>query len=102
MMLQGFALSNADARRPPRGEGDPHDFLVLACNFTPVLRSNYRVGVPEEGYYRELLNSNAEIYGGDNLGNGGGVLAEPVPWHGREYSLNLVLPPLSITVFKKG
>ncbi|MBI2816763.1 MAG: 1,4-alpha-glucan branching protein GlgB [Acidobacteria bacterium] len=80
---------------------NPHDFVVFACNFTPVVRENYRVGVPEEGYYRELLNSNSEIYGGDNLGNGGGIMAESIPWHDRPYSVNLTLPPLSITVLKK-
>ena len=59
------------------------------------------MGVPEEGYYRELLNSNSEIYGGDNIGNSGGVNAEPISWHGRPHSVKLTLPPLSIMVLKK-
>jgi 1,4-alpha-glucan branching enzyme len=80
---------------------DPHDFVVFACNFTPVARIDYRMGVPEEGYYRELLNSNSEIYGGNNIGNSGGVNAEQIPWHDRPYSVKLTLPPLSITVLKK-
>ena len=80
---------------------NPADFLVFACNFTPVVRKGYRVGVPEPGYYRELMNSDSEFYGGDNLGNGGGVQADALPWHGRPYSLSLTLPPLSILVLKK-
>jgi 1,4-alpha-glucan branching enzyme len=84
-------------RRAKRAE----DFLVFACNFTPVARHNYRVGVPDAGYYAELLNSNSEIYGGDNRGNSGGMWAEPEPCHGRPYSLSLMLPPLSVLVFKK-
>ncbi len=80
---------------------NPQDFVVFACNFTPVAREHYRVGVPETGYYRELLNSNSEIYGGDNLGNCGGVLAEPLPCHGRPYSVSLIMPPLSVLVLKK-
>jgi 1,4-alpha-glucan branching enzyme len=79
---------------------DPRDFLLIVCNFTPVLRTDYRVGVPEDGYYRELLNSEAALYGGSNLGNAGGVRAEPHPSHGRPYSLRLTVPPLSVTVFK--
>ncbi|OFV95794.1 MAG: 1,4-alpha-glucan branching enzyme [Acidobacteria bacterium RIFCSPLOWO2_02_FULL_61_28] len=80
---------------------NPKDFLLIACNFTPVLRTDYRVGVPEDGYYRELLNSESAAYGGSNLGNGGGARAEPIPCHGRPHSLRLALPPLSVTVFKK-
>jgi 1,4-alpha-glucan branching enzyme len=80
---------------------DPADFLLVVCNFTPVLRTDYLVGVPEGGYYRELLNSEAAVYGGSNLGNGGGVQAEPRAVHGRPYSLRLVLPPLSVTVFRR-
>jgi len=79
---------------------NPQDFLVIVCNFTPVLRTNYIVGVPEEGFYRELLNSEAGVYGGSNLGNGGGLRAEPNPCHGRPYSLRLTVPPLSVTIFK--
>jgi len=73
---------------------DPDDFMVVICNFTPVPRYAYRIGVPTGGYYVELLNSDAAIYGGSNLGNGGGVAAEPVPDHGRPFSLLLTIPPL--------
>ena len=80
---------------------DPQDFLVVVCNFTPVLRTDYRTGVPEDGYYRELLNSESAGYGGSNLGNCGGVRAEAIPSHGRPYSLRLTVPPLSVTVLKR-
>ena len=69
--------------------------VIVVNNFTPVVRDGYRVGVPEPGYYRELLNTDAEVYGGSNVGIGGGVMAEPVPWHGRPYSVSLTLPPLA-------
>ena len=55
---------------------DPQDFIVVVANFTPVPRPGYRIGVPEDGWYRELLNSDSETYGGGNVGNGGGVQAD--------------------------
>jgi 1,4-alpha-glucan branching enzyme len=67
---------------------------IVAVNFTPVPRQGYRVGVPRQGYYREAFNSDGAMYGGSNMGNGGGVMAEPVPWHGRPFSIALTLPPL--------
>ena len=79
---------------------DPAELMVVVANFTPVLRENYRVGVPEPGFYRELLNSDGGIYGGSNAGNFGGVQAEPVPWMGKPYSLPLRLPPLGVLYFK--
>ena len=80
---------------------DPGDFLVAAINFTPVVRENYRVGVPEPGFYAELLNTDAQEYGGCGVGNLGGVTAEPVPWLGRPFSLSLRLPALAAVCFKK-
>ena len=80
---------------------NPQDFVVVVANFTPVARENYRVGVPEPGYYREILNTDAEYYAGSNYGNAGGVMAEPVPWMGLEYSLPLRLPPLAAVYFKR-
>jgi 1,4-alpha-glucan branching enzyme len=79
---------------------DHGEFLVVVCNFTPVVRENYRVGVPEAGFYREVLNTDAAAYGGSNVGNLGGVAAEPVPWLGRSHSLKLTLPPLAALFFK--
>ncbi len=72
---------------------------VVVVNFTPVPRQGYRIGVPGPGYYREAMNSDAAAYGGSNMGNGGGVMAEPVPWHGRSHSIALTLPPLGGLIF---
>jgi 1,4-alpha-glucan branching enzyme len=74
--------------------------VVVACNFTPVPRHGYRVGVPRRGYYRERLNTDAAVYGGANIGNGGGVTAEGVGSHGRLYSLSLTLPPLGTVILE--
>ncbi|MEK6569492.1 MAG: alpha amylase C-terminal domain-containing protein, partial [candidate division NC10 bacterium] len=79
---------------------NPDDFVVFASNFTPVPRFGYRAGVPIGGYYRELLNSDAAIYGGSNLGNIGGTMAEAVPAHGHSFSVVLTLPPLATVVLK--
>ena len=72
------------------------DVILMVGNFAPVLRKSCRLGAPEGGWWRELLNSDAGIYGGSNLGNAGGVMAEPVAHHGRPFSLKLTLPPLGI------
>lgn len=80
---------------------NPEDFLVMVFNFTPVPRFGYRIGVPQRGFYKELLNSDSGIYGGSNIGNSGGLEAEPIPWHGRPFSLNLTLPPLGMVIFKR-
>jgi 1,4-alpha-glucan branching enzyme len=77
---------------------DPAKFLVFACNFTPVTRPAYRLGVPQGGFYRELLNTDAALYGGGNVGNAGGVWAEPIPCHGQPYSVRLTLPPLATLI----
>ncbi|MBK1717391.1 1,4-alpha-glucan branching protein GlgB [Thiocystis violacea] len=68
--------------------------VAAAFNFTPVPRTNYRIGVPEPGFYREAINSDAALYGGSNVGNQGGVVSEPVSWMGRPHSLMIALPPL--------
>ena len=78
----------------------PDDYLIFALNFTPVPRVGYRLGVPEGIFYRELLNSDSAEYGGSNLGNAGGVMAEPIAWSGRPYSIKLTLPPLAGVVLK--
>jgi 1,4-alpha-glucan branching enzyme len=82
------------------GKSDPTG-IVVVCNFTPVPRYNYRLGVPTGGYWRELLNSDAEYYGGSGMGNAGGVDAIPIAVHGRGHSLNVTLPPLAIVVWKR-
>jgi 1,4-alpha-glucan branching enzyme len=82
-----------------RGQ-NPNDQLLFVCNFTPVVRENYRVGVPWESYWKEILNSDAPVYGGSGRGNFGGLQAAPLPIHGRPFSLNMTLPPLGIVVFQ--
>ncbi len=76
--------------------------IIAVLNFTPVQRDGYRIGVPDAGTYRELLNSDGEVYGGCNVGNGGIVVTEPVPSHGHEQSLRLTLPGLSCLILKPG
>ena len=79
---------------------NPNDQLLFVCNFTPVVRQNYRVGVPLEGYWKEILNSDAPLYGGSGQGNFGGLSTVPLPIHGRPFSLNMTLPPLGIVIFR--
>jgi 1,4-alpha-glucan branching enzyme len=76
------------------------DFVVVVCNFTPVLRESYRVGVPSSGFYREILNTDSSYYEGTDVGNSGGVKAEPIPWMGRQWSIKLRVPPLAAVYFK--
>jgi 1,4-alpha-glucan branching enzyme len=76
------------------------DYLLVVCNFTPVTRYDYRVGVPTGGYWKEVLNSDAGEYGGSGHGNLGGINAMPVPYHGRYHSFPLIVPPLGIIFFK--
>ncbi len=74
--------------------------LVCVCNFSPVVRTGYRVGVPVPGLYREVLNTDSELYGGSNKGNAGAVMAQATPWHGLPHSLALILPPLATLWFE--
>ncbi|MHB1371465.1 MAG: 1,4-alpha-glucan branching protein GlgB, partial [Pseudomonadaceae bacterium] len=78
-------------------EGRP---LLVIGNFTPVVRESYRVGVPQEGRWQEIFNSDAACYGGSNVGNGGGILAEATPAHGEQHSLQLTLPPLGVIILR--
>jgi 1,4-alpha-glucan branching enzyme len=87
-----FARQNADGSNP----------LVIILNLTPVPRPNYRIGLPRAGRWREALNSDAEIYGGGNQGNFGGVTAQNHPCHGHPQSAEFNLPPLSVLVFQPG
>jgi 1,4-alpha-glucan branching enzyme len=79
---------------------DDSSTILAVCNFTPVPRTGYRLGVPRGGKWLEALNSDAAVYGGSGEGNAGGFDAEPVPSHGRPFSLDLTLPPLGICFFK--
>jgi 1,4-alpha-glucan branching enzyme len=80
----------------------PGDVIVAAFNFTPVPRHNYQIGVPFEGHWRELLNGDAEIYGGSGQGNLGGLDTAPIGRHGHLHSLMLTLPPLAAIFLKPG
>jgi 1,4-alpha-glucan branching enzyme len=80
---------------------NPADFLLFVCNFTPVPRQGYEVGVPEEGFYLEVLNTDAAMFGGSNMGNGGSVSSRPVPRHNRKHSIAITVPPLAVLAFKK-
>jgi len=81
---------------------DLDDCVVVVLNWTPVVRHDYRIGVPEPGFYRERLNSDASLYSDSNVGNEGGVETEPVPAHGFDQSIVLTVPPLGGLVFKRG
>ncbi len=83
-----------------RTGNDWHNMLLFVCNFTPNPRHNYRVGVPHGGFYEEILNSDASIYGGAGYGNLGGKHADGIPTHGQSHSLDLTIPPLSVMVLK--
>jgi 1,4-alpha-glucan branching enzyme len=79
---------------------DPSDYVIVCHNFTPVPRHNYRIGVPEAVWYKEIANSDSTFYSGSDVGNGGGILALPEESHGRPASLIFTLPPLATVVFK--
>jgi 1,4-alpha-glucan branching enzyme len=76
--------------------------VIAVCNFTPVPRLNYRIGAPRAGVWREILNSDSELYGGSNLGNGGWIETSTHPLHGQPFSLELTLPPLATVLLRYG
>ena len=76
------------------------DMLLVVCHFSPVLRTNYRIGAPARGYWQEILNTDAPMFGGAGDGNFGGMPTVPIPLHGRPYSLTITVPPLSVLVFR--
>jgi len=78
----------------------PDDLIIAIINGTPVVREGYRLGVPNSGYYKEVLNTDATTYGGTNVGNAGGQLASDLPCQGKPHSLVLTLPPLAAMFFK--
>ena len=79
----------------------PEEEIIIVCNLTPVVRDRYRIGVPEPGMWKEILNTDAAEYGGSGVGNLGGKTAQPVAYHGHFYSLPLTLPPLAAIFLKK-
>ena len=103
----GISLEDPDnsviafMRRTADAPGKPREHIIVVINFTPVPRANYRLGVPEGGYYREIFNSDAGVYGGSNCGNGGGAEAYECLAFGQPYALDVVVPPLGAVVFKR-
>ena len=83
-----------------RFAADPDDFVICVFNFTPLPRHGYMFGVPRAGTYTEILNSDAAIYGGSNVGNDGIVITDPVPSHGYADSVRMTLPPLACLILK--
>jgi len=98
-------IDHADAEQSVlsfmRFSRDRSDCVVVVCNMTPVIRTDYRVGVPGPGHYQELINTDAELYGGSNCGNAGGLDAHATPAHGQPASLVLTLPPLAALVLRR-
>ncbi len=82
-------------------KGSDGSCILFVVNATPVVRHDYRVGAPGEGWYEEILNTDAETYGGSNVGNYGGQQGQPIWWQGHSHSLMLTLPPLSVCAFKR-
>jgi 1,4-alpha-glucan branching enzyme len=78
---------------------DDHQDLIIVLNFTPVVRGNYRIGVPAAGSYKEIFNSDAGCYDGTQIANGS-VVSEPIPWMNQPYSVSLTLPPLAGIILK--
>jgi len=84
-----------------RKSADGRSVVLAVCNFTPMVWKNYNVGVPEGGLWKEIMNSDAKIYGGSNQGNNGCLEAEAKPCHGKPFSLPLTIPPLAVIFFQK-
>ena len=83
-----------------RKGNDPKNDLIVVCNFTPVVRENYRIGVPRKGKLTQLFNSDDVVYAGSGVTNANAINIEAEPWNCRDFSAALLLPPLSVTVFK--
>jgi len=84
-----------------RQTSDGSSQVVVVLNLTPVFRQGYRIGFPRDGFWREVLNSDASVYGGGNQGNLGGVTVEKLPMHNQGWSAPIALPPLAAVAFKR-
>jgi len=82
-----------------RKGNNPKENVIVVCNFTQVVRENYRIGIPQKGKLKEIFNSDAAIYGGSGVGNSKELTTESVQYDGRDFSVELTLPPLSVTVY---
>ena len=83
-----------------RWSGEQKECVVVVLNFTPVVRKDYRVGVPRRGFYNEIFNSDASIYSGTNVGNEGGMYSVETPSHGFDQSIELTVPPLAMVLLQ--
>jgi 1,4-alpha-glucan branching enzyme len=81
---------------------DQSEVIVACCNFTPVVRADFRLGVPRAGRYSEIFNSDSKFYAGTNVGNGSGIDSQKIGWNGREHSISINVPPLGVTMLKLG
>src|SRR5829696_4391435 len=97
--ISGGDIENSVVSFLRRGSAEG-DLAIVVCNFTPVVRQDYRIGVPQVGTYQEAMNTDDASYGGSGVHNGDGVKAEKVPAHGREQSIALTLPPLATIILK--
>ena len=79
---------------------DPKDYLLFCCNFTPSVLKGYEFGVPDEGFYQEVFNTDSEMFGGSNVGNFPGIASQKKVRHGRAQSIAITLPPLAVVVFR--
>jgi len=84
-----------------RRSEDPAAFLLFCCNFTPEVWTGYSIGVPEEGFYEEIFNSDWKQFGGSGVANSAGLYSEAVPCHGRAFSIRATLPPLAVICFRR-
>ena len=101
LLTVGYVVrANASTTEDKDDNNFREDVILCVLNFTPVPRIGYRVGVPGPGSWSEVLNTDAGVYGGSNVGNSGGVFAELVPMHNQKYSVLLNLPPLGAVFFK--
>ena len=98
--INGFDADSSTISFIRKGK-KPDNYLIFICNFTPVPRYTHRIGVPQKGKYKEILNSDSYKYGGSNVINDGEILSEAIEWDGRQNSIELKIPPLGMVIIKK-
>ena len=101
--MSDAAVALSDPEADPLARARRHveqNLFAVVGHFTPVTRPSYRLGVPRRGFWKEVMNTNSQFYGGTGLGNDGGKMTEDVPADGFSQSIVLTLPPLSTTIFK--
>lgn len=83
-----------------RKGNDPKDDIIVVCNFTQIVREKYRIGIPTKGKLKEIFNTDSENYGGSGVSNPQKIKIEASPYDGKDFSTELILPPLSVVGFK--